>query len=591
MVCGKLHNERSRIAGEHLSLLKHDTGDDDCCNTDEVCGGCNPGRTAEDSTCYHGDERNLSAAGDKGCGHDSHTSVSFVFDSTGSHDTGNAAAYTYQHRNEGLTGKTELSEDSVHYECDTSHVTAGLKECEEKEEYQHLRYKSENCTNTGYDTIKDKTVEPIGCAFDCVTDENGDTGNPYTVISGIGICAVILNKCVNSICKISACCFNIFCSKCFFIFYSVCNCISFGEHCSEFGKLCSSCINAECFGFGINSIFDIGCIGAVFLSLFNECFNDSGGITVFVSSFFVSACAYSEEVPAVAEETVVSPVCCGSSDCYHCDVVNQEHYNCENRKTEDSVCNDLIDLIGNGKLTLVLLLEAVLNNGSDVDVTLVGDDALAVVVHFLFGSSDILLNVFSLVSGNVELFKNLIITLKNLDGVPSLLLLGDIVENSFFNMSDSVFNAAAEAVLGDHGNLGLSSIDSLFGSLVDSRALQSGYLNDLAAKLLGKLIGVDLVAVLADNVHHVDSAYNGDSKLNQLSGEVKVTLQVSTVNNIEDSVGALGDEVVSCNYFFKGVRGKRVDTGKVSDNNVLMTLEFSLFLFNCYAGPVTYELV
>lgn len=78
---------------------------------------------------------------------------------------------------------------------------------------------------------------------------------------------------------------------------------------------------------------------------------------------------------------------------------------------------------------------------------------------------------------------------------------------------------------------------------------------------------------------------------NQLSGEVKVTLQVSTVNNIEDSVGALGDEVVSCNYFFKGVRGKRVDTGKVSDNNVLMTLEFSLFLFNCYAGPVTYELV
>ena len=90
-----------------------------------------------------------------------------------------------------------------------------------------------------------------------------------------------------------------------------------------------------------------------------------------------------------------------------------------------------------------------------------------------------------LVSGNVELFKNLIITLKNLDGVPSLLLLGDIVENSFFNMSDSVFNTACRSCAAGSWELScvLRSVDSLFGSFDDACALQSGNLNDLAAKL------------------------------------------------------------------------------------------------------------
>ena len=81
--------------------------------------------------------------------------VSFVLDCTGSHDTGNTAAHTNQHRNEGLTGKTELTENSVHDECDTCHIAAGLQECQEDKQYQHLRYETKNCTNTGYNTIKD----------------------------------------------------------------------------------------------------------------------------------------------------------------------------------------------------------------------------------------------------------------------------------------------------------------------------------------------------------------------------------------------------------------------------------------------------
>ena len=82
MVSRKLHYERSRIACEHLCFLKNDTGNDYRSDTDEVCAGGYPRRTAEYCACDHCDERNLSAAGDKCGGHYRHTAVTLVLDGT-----------------------------------------------------------------------------------------------------------------------------------------------------------------------------------------------------------------------------------------------------------------------------------------------------------------------------------------------------------------------------------------------------------------------------------------------------------------------------------------------------------------------------
>ena len=77
--CGAKVPFIAMIAGEHLGLLKNDTGNDDRCDTDDVSAGGNPRRTAEDSARDHRDERYLSAAGDKCCCHDRHTAVTFIF--------------------------------------------------------------------------------------------------------------------------------------------------------------------------------------------------------------------------------------------------------------------------------------------------------------------------------------------------------------------------------------------------------------------------------------------------------------------------------------------------------------------------------
>ena len=54
------------------------------------------------------------------------------------------------YKRQGFTGQTELTEDTVHDEGDTCHVTTGLQECQEDKQYQHLRYETKHCTDTGY---------------------------------------------------------------------------------------------------------------------------------------------------------------------------------------------------------------------------------------------------------------------------------------------------------------------------------------------------------------------------------------------------------------------------------------------------------
>ena len=118
-----------------------------------------------------------------------------------------------------------------------------------------------------------------------------------------------------------------------------------------------------------------------------------------------------------------------------------------------------------------------------------------------------------------------------------------------------------------------------------------GDLDDLAAELTAQLRDVDLVAVLADNVHHVDGDDHGDAKLGQLGGQVEVALEVGAVDDVQDGVRALRDQVVQGDDLFHGVRGQRVDTGKVHDDDVVVLLQLAFLLFHGDARPVADELV
>ena len=73
---------------------------------------------------------------------------------------------------------------------------------------------------------------------------------------------------------------------------------------------------------------------------------------------------------------------------------------------------------------------------------------------------------------------------------------------------------------------GLQRLDGSLSGFHNAGALQSGDLNDRAAQLAGEFLDVDLVAVLLDDVHHVDGHDHRDAELGQLRGEVEVPLRL-----------------------------------------------------------------
>ena len=151
-----------------------------------------------------------------------------------------------------------------------------------------------------------------------------------------------------------------------------------------------------------------------------------------------------------------------------------------------------------------------------------------------------------------KLLDDFLVSLENLDGVPSLHFIVHIVDNGLFDVGQCVFHGTRECVHRDFfsalcgSNRGLSCF-------LDSCPFQGRYLDDLTSELFGQLCGVQLVTGLPDKVHHVDGNYNGDAQFYQLGGQIKVSLEVGSVHDVQDGIGSLAYQIVSGYYFLEGI--------------------------------------
>ena len=472
MISRQLHNEGSRVAGEDLGLLQDDTGNDDGSHADEVGGGCNPGTATKHSSGDHADDRHLSTAGDEGGGHDGHLTVTVIFDGTGGHNTGNAAAGTDQHGDEALAGQTELTEDTVHDEGDTSHVANVFQDSQQEEQHQHLRHEAQHGANAAHDTVNDQAGQP---------------------------------------------------------------------------------------GSGTDAL--------------------QPGLDVALQEF--------------TYEHIVGPVGRNGADGGHGDVVHQPHHHSEDGQCSPAVGHHTVNLIGGGQGSLGLaLLHAGGNQLVDVSIALVGDDGLSIIVHFLLAVSDDLFDLALHIGRQGQLLSHLFVTLEELDGEPALQVLLNLhVLKQILNVSNGMLNAALEHM----GRLTVTALGSQcgssFSSLHTALALQCRGLNHFALECFAQLLHVDLVTVLAGDVDHVQCHDHGDTQLSQLRGQVQVTLDVGSVNNVQDGVRLFVDQIATSHHFFQRVRRKAVNAGQVLNDYVCVALELAFLLFYSNAGPVTNVLI
>ena len=289
-------------------------------------------------------------------------------------------------------------------------------------------------------------------------------------------------------------------------------------------------------------------------------------------------------MPAVTEHTVVRPVGEDAARGGYGNVVDQPHDQCEDRQSEDSVGNDVVDLIRGGQAGLFLLY-AVLDQLSDVLIACIGDDGLRVVVELLLNGGDELLDLVLHVLAERKARLHLAVALEQLDSEPvALCRLGNVC-NQLFDLVYRIFNGVGELdacrSLTFLGSL-LCRLDQLLGAL----ALDGCGLNDRHAKLLRQLLYVDHVAALLDDIHHVQRHNDRNAHLEQLGGQVQVALDVGSVHQVHDGLRLLVYEIITRNDLLQRVRREGVDTRQVGDQDFLIALELAFLLFHGNTRPV-----
>ena len=237
------------------------------------------------------------------------------------------------------------------------------------------------------------------------------------------------------------------------------------------------------------------------------------------------------------------------------------------------------------------LLHGFIHHAADVGVALVGDDALGVVIQLLLTVLDVFFQMGFQRLVQLQFRQHFFIPLKELDGIPAEIPFLHLALDGLLNVGDGVLHAAGEHMGQLAGALGQCQLHGLFRCRGAALPLEGADLHHRAAQGLAELLPVDPVAVFSHQVHHVHRHHHRQPQLNQLSGEVEVSLNVGAVHDVQNGIRLLAHQVVPGHHFFQGVRGEGVDARQVLDDHILMSLEAALLLFHRDAGPVAHVLI
>ena len=230
-------------------------------------------------------------------------------------------------------------------------------------------------------------------------------------------------------------------------------------------------------------------------------------------------------------------------------------------------------------------------HAGDVGIALVGDDGFGIIVHFRFAVDDVMLQMLQHVTAQLHFPLYLFVTLEELDGVIAQIVAVDFAFDGLFNVGQCVFHTAAEHVGAFRVGVIAGFFHSLGGRFHAAFALQGGNLQNSATQRLAQFFDINVVAVLAHQIDHIDRHNDRMTQLDQLGGQIQVALDVGAVDDVQNRVGMVIDQIGTGHHFLGRVRGQRIDTGQVLNDHIAMTFQGAFLLFNGDSGPVANILV
>ena len=104
-------------------------------------------------------------------------------------------------------------------------------------------------------------------------------------------------------------------------------------------------------------------------------------------------------------------------------------------------------------------------------------------------------------------------------------------------------------------------------------------------------IDVHGAAVGRHLVHHVERDDHGAIELHKLQRQVQVTLDVGSVDDVDDGIGVFVKDELTAHDLLARVRRQRIDARQVGDTRLGMVADSAIFAVDRHAGKVTDVLV
>ena len=566
VVIRKLHNKWCRLALKCLSLLQHDCRNNNHCNAKEVESRSNPPsrRATNKNTHNQSNDWLLCRARNHGGEHCSHTAVLLVLNGTSRENTRNATAGRNQKWNEGLAGQAKATEHAVHNKGNTAHVTAVLKEAQHDKQNKHLWDKAKDRANAADNTVNYKASDNGACAstFKSTASKIRNTWDIHAVLGSIWLSSsafnsslkasgsyatkslefltlsknwlaisIKLKRIVVSINEVAILVMN-WCAQS--------NNVLLGSLCLKAGDS----VRIPLFSFDCST--NLSSINTSLVS----CVEISVNLVTIVMRVKLIFClivlgvADTHEVETLVKQVVVDPVSCSRTNSRDGDEVHKSHDDNEDWKTEDTVSNNAVNLLGSGQL-LWSLLDTSCHDASNPLITVRSDDGLSVVVTRLLNCSNNLLKLSGLLGRKVKRSNCICIALKDLNGVPTRKSCRSKALDCSSNLAKSLFNLWGKALNTLSRSSLLTGLNCRLYQSVNVLVAKCGNLNNLNTKLLGKHLGINDVTGLLEQVNHVKTKDNWTASLKNLSSQIEVTLQVGNIEKVNNGVWALINEVVT----------------------------------------------
>ena len=166
------------------------------------------------------------------------------------------------------------------------------------------------------------------------------------------------------------------------------------------------------------------------------------------------------------------------------------------------------------------------------------------------------------------------------------------MNNCFFYVSKSMFYTAFKAMFIHHRLFIFSLIYSNFCGFNTASFLKARNLYNRASQFCLHCINMNLIAIFLDNIHHINSNYHRDSKFCKLGCKIKVSFQISSINNIQNCIRPFFYKIITRYNFFQCIWRKGIYTRQVHYYYfTVVALKFTFLLFYSYSRPVSHKLV